>query len=99
MIPGYRVRIYCLIGALLCLLVAWASAEQLYTALTNGQLDALTGWRPHKTREHLALDEQPFRFTFYFLQMAASFVAFTGAGLALSWGVIRGRKAFRRWYT
>lgn len=43
MIPNYRIRIYCCIGALFCLIVALACAEQLHNAATLGQFDVTTG--------------------------------------------------------
>jgi hypothetical protein len=97
LIPEYRIRIYCLIGALLYLLVAWASAEQLYNAATLWQLDVTTGRGAFKSREHLVFDQQPWRFVFYLLVSIAVFIASTGAALWFLRGVLRGRQAFKRW--
>ncbi|MBC8997249.1 hypothetical protein IAI51_11975 [Pseudomonas sp. N40(2020)] len=96
MIPEYRLRIYCLICALLCLLCAWAVAEQLNDALNIGQFDSMTGRSPHKVKEHFVFDEQPRRFSLYLLRDIAVFIASGGAGLAFSWGALRGRRSFKR---
>ncbi|WP_095126413.1 MULTISPECIES: hypothetical protein [unclassified Pseudomonas] len=97
MIPNYRIRIYCCIGALFCLIVTLACAEQLHNAGTLGQFDVTTGRGVSKVREHLVFDQQPWRFGFYLLMTIAVFIASTGAGLWLCWGVLRGRRAFKRW--
>ncbi|AWY44194.1 hypothetical protein DKY63_31505 [Pseudomonas putida] len=97
MIPGYRIRIYCFIGALFCLLCSWLVAEQIYNALTLWQFDSTTGPRWHRMKEHFVYDEQPWRFGLYLLRDVAFFISASGAGLVLSWGVLRGRRAFHRW--
>lgn len=97
MIPGYRLRFYCLLGALFCLASCWVAALSLMDGLTLGQFDAVTGFRPHKIKEHLVFNEQPWRFAWYLLGQAALCVAGGGAGLALAWVVLRGRRAFKRW--
>ncbi|MCI8210028.1 hypothetical protein AUC61_10825 [Pseudomonas sp. S25] len=98
MIPGYRVRIYCFIAALFCLSGAWWAGERLYDALTLWQFDALTGPRRQSVKEHLVFDDHPARFLWYLLETLAGFIFFSGAGLAMTWGVLRGRKAFKRWH-
>lgn len=35
----------------------------------------------------------------YLLETLAGFIFFGGAGLATTWGVLRERKAFKRWNT
>lgn len=97
MIPNYRIRIYCLIVAPLFLLGAWAVAQEIYSALTTFELDALTGYRYHRTTEHLVFDEQPWRFSFYLVLHVMYFLFGGWVGLFLAWGVLRGRKAFKRW--
>jgi hypothetical protein len=97
LIPGYRIRIYCLIGALLCLLGTLATAEALYNAATLWQFDVTTGRGVSKVREHLVFDQQPWRFVFYLLVTIVVFIASTSAGLWLCWGVLSGRRAFKRW--
>lgn len=96
-IPNYRIRFYSLIGALLCLLGAWASADAIHSAATLWQFDVTTGRGVSKVREHLVFDQQPWRFGFYLLMTIAVFIASTGAGLWLCWGVLCGRRAFKRW--
>ncbi|MEN1834955.1 hypothetical protein AAIM60_18925 [Pseudomonas lijiangensis] len=71
--------------------------DQLYDALTLWQFDVLTGPRGERVKERLIFDEQPVRFLFYLLKTLVIFILFGGAGLAMSWGVLRGRKAFKRW--
>lgn len=97
MIPGYRIRIYCFIGALVFLIASWALAEEIFNALTVWQFDAITGRRHHRITEHFVFDEQPWRFGLYLLQIIVLFIVSSGAGLFLSWGVLRGRRAFKRW--
>lgn len=97
MIPNYRIRFYCFIGALFCLMVALACAEQLYSAATLWQFDVTTGRGVSKVREHLVFDQQPWRFGFYLLMTIVVFITSTGAGLWLCSGVWRGRRAFKRW--
>ncbi|MBK5529199.1 hypothetical protein JFT86_19845 [Pseudomonas sp. TH06] len=97
MIPDYRIRIYCFIAALLCLLCAWALSEHLYDALTLGQLDVMTGRNPHKIKEHFVFSEQPWRFSGYLLRDMAAFIASGVAGLWFVSGIVRGRRAFGRW--
>jgi hypothetical protein len=96
-IPEFRIRIYCFIAALLCLLCSWAVAEQIYNALTIWQFYSITGRRPHQINELFVFDKQPWRFSLYLLRNVALFILSSGAGLALSWGVLRGRRAFNRW--
>ena len=97
MIPGYRIRIYCFFFASLFLLTAWVIGQEIYRALTIFQLKAYTGLRPYRVWEHLVFDEQPWRFSFYFVFTVAVFIFSSWAGLFLTWGVLRGRKAFKRW--
>lgn len=97
MIPGYRLRVYCLIGALLCLGCSWMAMRSLTDALTMGQFDALTGPRRHTITEHLVFDDQPWRFAWYVLEYFVSLIGFGSAGLVMSWVVLRGRRAFKRW--
>lgn len=63
MIPEYRVRIYCFIGACLCLLCARVLAEEIYDALTIWQFDSITSPLAHRVLEHFVFDEQPWRFS------------------------------------
>lgn len=98
MIPNYRIRAYCLFGALVCLLGSWAIAEQILHALTTCQFDAITGRRGSKVKEHFVLSQQPWRFGWYLLWHVAVLIASSGAGLVLTWGVLRGRRAFKRWH-
>lgn len=97
MIPNYRIRIYCFIGALFFLFCSWVEAEQIYNALTIGQFDTITGPRAHRINEHFVFDEQPWRFGWYLLRDVAVFVVCGGVGVVLLWGVLRGRRAFKRW--
>ncbi|MCV4289692.1 hypothetical protein OH708_17375 [Pseudomonas capsici] len=98
-IPGYRVRIYCFIGAFFCLGIAWAMmTDELYDAFTLWQFDVFTGPRSQRVKEHLIFDQQPVRFLFYLLKTLVIFILFGSAGLAMSWGVLRGRKTFKRWH-
>lgn len=96
-IPDYRIRIYCFIAALLCLLCTWALSEHLYDALTLGQLDVMTGRSPYKIKEHFVFSEQPWRFSGYLLRDVAAFIASGCAGLWLVSGIVRGRRAFGLW--
>jgi len=97
-IPEYRVRIYCFLGAVFCLGCAWLAGERLNDAFTLWQFDALTGSRRQSVKEHLIFDDQPERFLWYLLETIATFIFFSGAGLAMTWGVLRGRRAFKRWH-
>lgn len=96
MIPGYRLRAYCLIGAVFCLGTSWAMAQHLGDALRLWQFDTLTGQRGFRTTEHLVFNDRPWRFGGYLLRDAVLCVASGGAGLAMSWVVLRGRLAFKR---
>lgn len=97
MTPGYRLRIYCFIGAVFCLGTCWAVLPSLGDALALGQFDTVTGRRAFRTWEHLVAHDQPWRFTLYLLRDVALSLASGSAGLAMAWVVLRGRRAFRRW--
>ncbi|WP_260406210.1 hypothetical protein [Pseudomonas cichorii] len=71
---------------------------ELYDAFTLWQFDVLTGPRSDRVKEHLIFDEQPLRFLWYLLKNVVVCILFGGAGLAMAWGVLRGRKAFKRWH-
>lgn len=61
-IPGYRVRIYAFLFALLCLGISYAAAMDLYSGLTTGQLDVYRGPTLHRVRETVSHDLRPWRF-------------------------------------
>lgn len=97
MIPGYRLRFYCFLGALFCLGCSWMMVQQLSDALSLWQYDALTGPRRQRVREHLIFNDQPWRFVWYVLKDLVICTGFGSAGLIMSWIVLRGRRAFKRW--
>ncbi|WP_122585173.1 hypothetical protein [Pseudomonas viridiflava] len=96
-IPGYRLRFYCLVGALFYLGCAWMTAQALSDAFTYGQFDAMTGPRGHRIKEHLVFTDHPWRFGWFLLGDLLSCVGFGSAGSVMTWVVLRGRRAFKRW--
>lgn len=96
MIPEYRVKFYCLIGMLFCFGIACFAWPDLYAALTTLEMDARTGPRSHRVNVHLVYHREPVRFIFNIIEQAVYTLAATTVGLALTWRVLRGRKAFSK---
>jgi hypothetical protein len=94
--PEYRVKFYCLIGALFFLGIGLGMGFELYPALSTGELDTMTGPRSHRIREHLVYREDPLNFLISFLGDGVRCLLMTTIGLGLLWRVLRGAKAFGR---
>lgn len=95
-IPEYRVKIYCLFGMLFFLGVGCFAWPDLYEALTTLEMDARTGPRSHRVNVHLVYHREPARFVFNLIEQAAYTLVASAAGLALTWRLLRGRRAFKK---
>lgn len=97
MIPGYRIRFYCLLGVLLCGAGMVAFVSDVLEALLYQGFNAMTGWRRHRVWEHLTLSANPIRFWIYLAWSAFGAAASTYGVYKLSRGVLLGKRAYKRW--
>ncbi|MFJ4143629.1 hypothetical protein [Pseudomonas sp. NPDC089734] len=95
MIPEYRVKIYCLLGAFFCIGCAFFVGSELFEAMRTLELDIQTGPRSNRVKEHLIYSHEPLRFVFYFFKTSVVSMLFMIAGLCMAWRMVRGRKAFK----
>lgn len=96
MFAAIRFRIYCFIGALVFLFVAFGMGLNLYDALTISDFNAVTTYRPHTMMENVVYEELQKRFFSNLLLKAFSFIVSVALTLAMLWGVLRGPGAFKR---
>jgi uncharacterized membrane protein len=94
--PEYRVKFYCLIGALFFLGIGLGMGFELYPALRTGEFDTMTGSRSQRIQVHLVYREDPLNFLINFIADAVRSLLMTTIGLGLLWRVLKGAKAFGR---